>query len=315
MRSADVLVVGAGVIGASIAYNLARDGADVLLADRAQPPAGSTASGSSAGGVRQQGRVAPEIPLAIESIAMWAGLADELGMDIHYHCHGMTFCVDDPRLLPALHARVARERAAGLEIRVVEADALRRMLPCVSPRIVAGSYCPTDGHADPMRTTRAFSLAAERHRARVLWDCDVRGFRRDGDRITGAEASAGPLACRTLVLTAGAATHRIAARGSVALPMLREGFLQMMVTAPCPPMLRQVLAWVGHGISLKQAPSGGFVIGGGWPGRGDVDRYETHLIPGAMAKSAGTTVNLVPALAGVPVVRAWIGIESYARDE
>jgi sarcosine oxidase subunit beta len=74
------------------------------------------------------------------------------------------------------------------------------------------------------------------------------------------------------------------------------------------------LAWTGNGISLKQMPSGGFVIGGGWPGYGDPATYQTRLMPGSMAKSARTTMGLFPAIAGIPVMRAWVGIEAFGAD-
>jgi sarcosine oxidase subunit beta len=315
VTATDVLVAGAGVIGASIAYHLARDGADVTLLDRARPPAGATASGASAGGVRQQGRVRQELPLALEAIRMWTTLEDELAFDLHYRRGGMTICTDEPTMLPALRARVETERAMGLDIRLVEGEALHRLVPGLSSRIIAGSYCPTDGHADPMRTARAFSLAAERRGARVRFACALTGFRRDAGRIVGAETTDGLLACGTLVLAAGPWTHEVAARGGMPLPMLREGYLQMMVTARRPHALDQVLGWVGKGISLKQVPAGGFVIGGGWPGWGLIDRYETHLLPGSMAKSASTTVGLFPATGCVPVARAWVGAESFCRDD
>ena len=89
----------------------------------------------------------------------------------------------------------------------------------------------------------------------------------------------------------------------------------MMVTASRAHKLNQVLGWLGRGISLKQVPSGGFVIGGGWPGYGDPETYRTHLFPGSMAKSAKTTVDLYPTLAGLPIVRAWVGIEAFCKDE
>jgi sarcosine oxidase subunit beta len=97
--------------------------------------------------------------------------------------------------------------------------------------------------------------------------------------------------------------------------MIRPGFLQMLSTARRPPRLEQVLGWVGQGISLKQAPTGGFVIGGGWPGRGNPERYETAALPGSVAKSAATAVALFPELASAPLLRAWVGIESFARDD
>jgi len=214
MTTTDVLVAGAGVIGASIAYHLAKDGAKVTLLDRARPPAGATASGASAGGVRQQGRVRPELPLAIEAIGMWATLEAELEFDLHYRRGGMTICTDDPALVPALRARVDAERAVGLEVRLLEGEALHRLVPGLAPRIIAGSYCPTDGHADPMRTARAYSLAAERRGARVRFPCAVTGIVRDGPRIVGVETTEGPVACGTFVLAAGPWTHEVAARAA-----------------------------------------------------------------------------------------------------
>jgi sarcosine oxidase subunit beta len=315
VRAADAVVVGGGVIGGSIAYHLARDGADVVLLDRARPPAGATASGASAGGVRQQGRVKPELPLAIEAIAMWKTLEDELAFDLHYRRAGMTVCTDDPAAIPALRARVQAERAAGLDIELVEGTALHRLIPGLSPRIMAGSYCPSDGHADPMRTARAFSLGAERLGAQVRFACPVRGLRRDADRVVGVDTVEGPVAASTVILAAGPWTHHVAAQAGIALPMLREGFVQMMVTARAPHVLDQVLGWVGHGISLKQVPAGGFVIGGGWPGRGHVEAYRTDLFPGSMAKSAATTAALLPVTAPLPVVRAWVGADSWCRDD
>ena len=87
-----------------------------------------------------------------------------------------------------------------------------------------------------------------------------------------------------------------------------------MVTARRPHELDQVLGWVGNGISLKQMPSGGYMIGGGWPGHGTPQTYHTRLMPGSMAKSARTTVGLFPSLAGIPILRAWAGIEAFCED-
>jgi sarcosine oxidase subunit beta len=316
VRSADAVVVGAGVIGASTAYYLARAGVATILVERSHTPAGATASSASAGGVRQQGRVDPEIPLAIESIRMWRTLEDDLGMDLHYRRGGMAICTDRPDGLAGLQARVDRERGLGLEdVRLVEGDALRRLVPGIASRIVGASYCPTDGQADPMRTTRAFALGAERLGARLLWRCALTGLRRDGRSLAGVETSEGPIACRSVVLAAGAWTPALAERCGFPLPMIRPGFLQMLSTARRPPRLEQVLGWVGQGISLKQVPAGAFVIGGGWPGRGDLERYETAALPGSMARSAATAVALFPELASAPLVRAWVGIESFARDD
>ena len=113
---------------------------------------------------------------------------------------------------------------------------------------------------------------------------------------------------------AGYWSRDLAATAGIDLPFQSHP-LQMMVTARRPHELDQVLAWAGNGISLKQMPTGGFVIGGGWPGHGNPLTYQTRLMPGSMAKSARTTVALYPSLARTPLLRAWLGIEAFCADE
>jgi len=191
---------------------------------------------------------------------------------------------------------------------------LQDLIAGLSPRILAGSYCPTDGHADPLRTVPALLEAGRRLGARMMWQCPVENLVVEKGRITAVDTSGGRIGCRHVVLAAGYWSKVLAAAAGIDLPFVCRP-LQMMVTAKRPHALDQVLGWVNHGISLKQVPSGGFVIGGGWPGKGDSETYQTRLLPGSMAKSADTTVNLFPSLAGIPVVRAWLGIEAFCIDE
>ena len=314
MKAAEVVVIGAGVIGAAITYYLAKAGVEVTLIDRYRPISSGTASQSSAGGVRHQGRVAPEIPLAIYSINLWSNLEAELNADLHYRQDGMTVLIDDMELLPNLEMRVEREQALGLDIRVVKGQELHNLIPGLAPQLVAGSYCPKDGHADPMRTTSALALAAQRHGARLIWNCPAKGLHVEKGKIVAVETPDGDISCQYAILAAGAWTPAIAASVGLDLP-IRPGAIQMMVTAPRPHTLDQVLGWVNHNISLKQVPPGNFVIGGGWPGQSDPDSYRTTLRPGSMAKSARTTVRLFPMLAGVSVMRAWVGIEAWCIDD
>ena len=314
MVTSDVVVIGAGIVGASTAYYLARSGVDVMLVDRRHPNAGGTASQASAGGVRQQGRVPVEMPLAIYSINLWGNLEDELEADLHYRRDGMTVATDDQALIPVLQQRVELEQSLGLDIRMVHGAELHELIPGLSPRILAGSYCPTDGHADPPRTVNALVTGARRLGANTQWQSPVEKLLVEKRRVVAVQTDAGNIACRYAILAAGYWSRSIAAAAGIDLPFAACP-LQMMVTARQPHILDQVLGWVNHGISLKQVPSGGFVIGGGWPGWGDPRTYQTRLLPGSMAKSADTTVGLFPALVNVPIVRAWLGIEAFCKDE
>jgi sarcosine oxidase subunit beta len=314
MKTADVIVIGAGIVGSSTAYYLAKAGLKVTLMDRQKPITGGSATQACAGGVRQQGRVPVEIPLAIYSINLWTNLEAELDDDLEYRQDGMTVVTDDEKQVPLLSDRVHQEQAQGLDISLVQNSDLHSLIHGLSPQMLAGSYCPTDGHANPMRTVNAFVAAAQRQGARMKWDWAAEGFVVENNRLMAVKTARGDLACRHAILAAGYWSRTIAATAGIDLP-LHAFPLQMMVTARRPPALDQVLAWVGNGISLKQMPSGGFVIGGGWPGQANPQTYHTRLMPGSMAKSARTTVGLFPSLAGIPVLRAWAGIEAFCEDE
>lgn len=314
MKTTDVVVIGAGIVGSSTAYYLAKAGMDVTLIERRMPIFSGTATQACAGGVRQQGRVPLEIPLAIYSIKLWTNLEVELDADLEYRRDGMTVVIDDEALIPLLSDRVKREHSLGLDIKLVQGSELHNLVPGLSTQMLAGSYCSTDGHANPLRTNNAFIVAARRLGADIRWQCPSIGFVIENNRITAVSTPQGNIPCGYAILAAGYWSRSIAAAVGLNLPF--HAFpLQMMVTARRPHFLDQVLGWIGHGISLKQVPAGGYVIGGGWPGLGDSKTYQTHLMPGSMVKSAHTTVKLFPSLSGIPVVRAWVGIEAFCEDE
>ncbi len=314
MAASDVVIIGAGIVGSSTAYYLAKAGVAVTLLDRRGSVPSGAASQASAGGVRHQGREPHQIPLAIFGLKLWPELGQELEAELHYRRDGMSIVTNDEALIPALEGRVEQEQALGLEVRMVYAEELRRLVPGLSPHMLAGSYCPLDGHADPMRTVNALVRGAERQGARVMLNRPATGLAVEKGRLAAVRTAQGDIPCRLAVLAAGAWSPALAAGVGLELPF--QTFpLQMMVTARRPHVLDQVLGWLGHGLSLKQVPPGGFVIGGGWPGHGDLQTYATRLLPGSMAKSAQTALAIYPALAGVPVIRAWLGLEAFCADE
>ncbi|MGB3306491.1 MAG: FAD-binding oxidoreductase [Thermomicrobiales bacterium] len=309
--TAEIVIVGGGVIGTSIAWHLARRGARVTLLE--QRGLAAAASGASAGGVRQQGRDLREMPLAIRSIARWEHLSKELEADIHYFREGhiqVTECEDD---LPRMRESVARQRAAGLDIRLVEGDELRDLVPGITPNALAGTYTANDGHANPILTTHAFAAAAQRAGATIRLQTRVTGIERRDGTITGVATTNGRVGCDWLVLAAGAWSTDLARAFDIDLPVTPIG-LQMMATTPMPPQLRQVVGALNRKLSLKQIPSGNYVIGGGWPGDPDLGkslatpRYTSIL--GSMTDSSA----IYPELRKARLERVWVGIEAETSD-
>jgi len=314
MRAPDVVVAGAGVIGASCAYALSRLGLRVTVLDRARAPAGATASGASAGGVRAQGRSPAELPLAVAALHRWPTLEAELDADLGYRREGMTVCVDRPELIGPLTRRVDVERAAGVDARVVLGEDLHRLVPGLAANLVAGSYSPDDGHANPIRTTNAFARAAMRLGAQVRFESPLTGIRTERGRVVAALSGDEAIPCGAVLVAAGPWTGALTAQLGVRLA-LRTGCIQMVATGPMPHALDQVLAWVGEGISLKQQPSGGYLIGGGWPGTGDPQAYRATVRPESVGRSASVAARLFPPMAGAAVLRAWVGFESWGPED
>lgn len=310
--TARIVVVGGGVVGSSIAWHLARRGADVTLIEARTIAA--AASGASAGGVRQQGRDPREMPLAMAAIARWEHLEEELDADIHYYRQGHIAVYEHDSDLPLARQRVAEQRARGLHIELVEGAALRELVPGLAAHIVAGTYTANDGHANPILTTKAFAAAASRHGAKVKLGVGITGLMRDGDRVTGVETIDGPLAAEHVILATGAWTRDLVAPLRVTLPIIPTG-LQMILTRPMPRLLRQVVGAASRPLSLKQLRDGNYLIGGGWPGDVDlvtgVGSTRSESIEGSRKASAA----IFPILAETEIERAWVGIEGIAIDQ
>ena len=312
MQSTQIAVIGGGVVGTSIAWHLARRGADVTLIEARSIAA--AASGASAGGVRQQNRDPREMPLAIAAIARWEHLEEELEADIHYYREGHLTVFEREADLSVARQRVAEQRALGLEIELVEGQALHELVPGLAAHIIAGTYTANDGHANPTLTTQAYARAAERCGARLRTGVEVAGLIREGDRVTGVETGAGPLAADHVVLATGAWTRDLVAPLGVTLPIVPTG-LQMILTTPMPRLLRQVVGAFGRSLSLKQLRDGHYLIGGGWPGDIDLVSGVGRTRETSIAGSRDVSAAIFPVLRETGIERAWVGVEGITINE
>lgn len=312
MSESRVIVVGGGVVGCSIAWHLARRGADVVLLE--ERAIAAAASGASAGGVRQQGRDPREMPLAIAAIARWEHLEAELDADLHYYREGHIKLYEREDDLPIARQSVADQRALGLDIALVEGRELNELVLGIAPHIVAGTYTTDDGHANPVLTTRAFAAAAQREGAGIRAGVRVTGFTRTGDRITGVTTTDEGITGDHVVLATGAWTRDALAPLRVDVPIVPAG-LQMILTKPMPTLLRQVVGAHGRGLSLKQLRDGKYLIGGGWPGDVDMVAGVGRTREESIAGSMETASAIFPVLRDAGIKRSWVGVEGICADE
>jgi len=310
-RDVDIVIVGGGIVGASCAYFLAERGAEVLLLEAGR--IGREASGVNAGGVRQQARALPEMPLALESVRLWADLERRLEVPLEYERCGDLRIVENAEDAARLRAVAARERETGLALEWVDGAALRALVPSIAPGVLGGTFCPTGGQANPLRVAAAIGRRA-RDLGAIVWEgCPVRALARDGEGFA-LDCAHGRVRASRVVLAAGAWTPIVAEGLGARLPI--SLFVpQMQATVPLPRVLGTVLLGFTRKLSMKQMRSGAVLVGGGKRGWGDLVTRAKGLAAESMRLGAVDAVDVLPLLGRTETTRTWVGLEGLTSDE
>lgn len=312
----EIIVIGGGIIGSSIAYHLARQGQRVLVIERSEVAVEPAASWASAGGVRRQGRHPAEAKLAIEAIERWPTLADELEADLHYRQGGNLLLAETDTEAEQLATFVQQQQAMGFtDVRLVNRQEALELVPGLNERVIAGSYSPADGQADPPRTTRAFAAAAQRHGA-VYWaGTAVHALLALQQRVTGVRNARGDVSAQHVILAAGAWSAELVASIGLRLPIRTRTLQMLLSTQAQPDLLRPVLSALGRKLSLKQLPNGAFFLGGGWPGDPTPDLRSYTMRPESIESNWTTASELLPAVGQQQIARSWCGLEAESIDD
>ena len=235
MRPASVVIVGAGVMGASVAHHLAACGwRDLLLVDRSDGP-GRGSTGVATGGFRAQYGTAINVRLSLLAREKLLRFREEIGVDSGYLPAGYLWLAETPAELEILRAGLAVQRAEGLhEATEVSVEDVALINPSVlRDDVIGGTFCPTDGFIAPLQVLNGYLAAALRAGARVEWQTAVTGLIRDeAGSIVAADTSRGRIATEAVVNAAGAWAAELAQHAGIALPVspLRR---QIAETVPC----------------------------------------------------------------------------------
>jgi sarcosine oxidase subunit beta len=307
----DAIVIGGGLHGLSTALHLARRGAGVLLLERRH--VGRHSSGINAGGVRRLGRAEPEIALAQVAAEMWPRMQAIVGDPCGFVAGGQVKVAETDAELAHLERRASRMRTLGWDHEVMlDRQALRRLLPAISPHCVGALACFGDGAADPMRTVMAFRNAC------VAAGVDLR----EGVAVAAIEPGAshrivtdhGVFTARRIANCAGAWAADLARSLGDAVPCTVKASM-MMVTERLPRFCMPTVGAAGRPLSFKQTECGSVVIGGGLQGVADAGSESSRVRMRALAAGAVTAGALFPIVRGARIVRTWAGIEARTQDE
>jgi sarcosine oxidase, subunit beta len=316
MQTADVVIIGGGIVGASIAWHLTEAGCrNVLIAER-ESHQGKGSTGKSMGGVRAQFATAPNIQMSLYSIPFYAEFEERLGHPSGYRDQGYLFVATKPSHLEYLRTNQALQKKLGLkEARMVTRDEIVEMVPQLrSDDVLGGSFCPTDGFVDPYSVMVGFTTRACEQGA-VLWrSTEVTAIQHNGAGINGVETARGPVGTRTVVNAAGAWAAEVAALAGIQLPV--EPMRRMLIpTEPFDGVSHEVPMVVDMTNGFHFRPESlGFLLA--WNDPEETTGYKTDFDPGFIEKVLVRAADRVPCFENLAVnpKRAWAGLYEMSPD-
>jgi len=316
--SGRIVVVGAGVTGASVAWHLLRAGArDVVVIDRA-PRAGLGSTAAATGGFRAQFSSAINVRLSLLAREKLRRFGDEVGADPGYVPAGYLWLASSEEELEALRAARRTQEACGLlEAVDLDLEDVPRLAPAVALLgIVGGAFCPTDGYIAPMAILAGYLDAARREGARVLWDRAPQRFDRGNDGLIRAVVTNGEtLECDAVVVAAGAWTAGVGRLLGADVPIapLRRQVAMTVPTQALPPGAPMTI-WCADGFHVR--PRDGRILLA-FPSPGDPeDPWSVAVEPAWLAEVAARKDARLPRLAPVPIdpSACWAGLYEITPD-
>jgi sarcosine oxidase, subunit beta len=322
-RTADVVVIGAGVLGAATAYYLAAHGRRVVVLERGA--ANREGSGTTAGNLhiqavhtRRPGQaVALDsrrfLPLQKAASQLWDDVSADIDADIELTRTGGFTVAETQAEHDELMTKAVWEAEAGIATEVLDGATARSALPALAPSVRAVTWCPVDGYANPLLVGPAYLAAAARLGTEIRTGQAVDGLERHRDlwtvRAGGVEVQA-----PVVVNVAGPWIAPVCALADVRLAMAPVS-IQMHATVRTPPVLPNLVQHIGAGLSVKQVRAGNLLIGGGWPSAPMRTSGRTPTSVASLAGNLALAIRILPMLSRLRLLRMWAGPLAATPDE
>ena len=243
------------------------------------------------------------------SVKLWQQIQNDCGEDLEIKINGGLMVAETAQGMSFLRQKVELERSYGIEAHLVDAGELHRLSPALSPDLIGAEWCPMEGKINPLKATYVVAGAAMARGARFVRGCNVERI----EKLTGNESgflvhtSRGRIRAGRVVNASGAWSSSIGAMLGVKIPV-NGAPLQMIVTEPAPPLVDHLIAHADRHLSLKQASSGGLIVGGGWTAAYN-DAMRLNVAERSSIEGNLWVANhVLPALAGLHMVRCWAGM-------
>jgi sarcosine oxidase subunit beta len=315
VTTADVVVVGAGIMGVSTAYHLARRRAGrIVVLERDEVCSGSTALAS--GGIRHQYANRIGVELTRQSIVTYERFAEEFGVDPNFRQHGYLILVSTEAELAQAERSVALQRSLGVDVRLLSPDETHRRFPYLATDDLRGAtYSPRDGYADPYLATTAIAARARELGVTIRTGCEVVGFARSPGGVDGVVTRQGPVTAPVVVIATGCWSGLVGTLAGIDVPVapLRRS---KFITAPFPfekiPAATPFVIDPHLGISVRREGAG-LLLGIGR--RQEPGSFSTELDWALAEPLVERVVRRVPVLADAQLMRTWSGLYEMTPDQ
>jgi glycine/D-amino acid oxidase-like deaminating enzyme len=322
-KKADVVIIGGGVIGSSIAYHLSKRKIGVVLLEKGELVSG--ASGSCDGLIfLQSKKPGVHLELALESKKRFDHLKEELNFDIEYKNHGGMVVIENEKELAAMKLFVDKQKKIGLDVSLLDTDQARKMEPSLSEKIFGSTFSPLDAQVNPIFLTLSFIRAAKKLGAKVFTHIEIIGIEPKSGRVSSIKTTKSEIKTNTIVNATGAYAARIGKLIDLDIPIEpRRG--QILVTETAPHILKKgilsasyiaakfdpSLAEIqGVGISMDQTSSGNLLLGSTREFVG-FDKRTTYEGINSIVRN---TSRIIPQLKNMHIIRSFAGLRPYTSD-
>jgi sarcosine oxidase subunit beta len=315
-ETADVVIIGGGIVGSSIAYHLTNAGCtDVLIVER-EPQQGMGSTAKSMGGVRAQFATPINIRMSLYSIDLFSRFEEVTGHTAGYKPHGYLFVANSERHLDYLKTNLRQQQACGLKnAEMVTREDIQKTVPqLIADDVVGGSFCPTDGFVDPYSVMTGFARRARERGARLWLETEVTGIDIQNSKVAGVQTSRGYVSAPAVVNAAGPWAAGVARLAGVDLPVepLRR---QIVKTEPFEQLSSALPMVIDMSSGFHFRPEGSsFLLA--WPDPEQTHGFRTDFDYGFIEKILTHAVNRVPVFADVEVNprRCWAGMYEMTPD-
>ena len=312
----EVIVIGAGIVGNATAYYLSKMGKKVTVLE-ASDFIGNGGSSRNGGGVRQSGRNPKELPLMVWGVKnLWPSLSEELGVDTEYTQGGNLRLGKTGDHLKILQKLADGAVKCGVDVKMIDAAEVKRINPYMSDEVIGASWCPTDGHANPLTTTLGYYKKARELGARFITGVKVNGIVTKAGKVCGVETDGQIFEADNVVVASGYESNEILKSVGINIPMKKVS-LTCLVTEAQPKMFSQMLGTAMADFYGHQTKHGSFVMGGTdgydeFPKRID-DSYPL-VGSGMISATCRGIMSYFPILKNAKIVRAWGGYADFCID-